>query len=67
MNYSVLLFRSGMTTNSDGIQKNLEALSLSECRPTGYGSQTLCYTTSECNNKLKTWLSIFIDCWLHLC
>lgn len=58
---SVLLFRSGMTTNLDGIQKILEALSLSEFHPTGYGSQTLCCTTSQYKNKLKTWLNIFID------
>ncbi|XP_029000019.1 neuronal acetylcholine receptor subunit alpha-3 isoform X2 [Betta splendens] len=34
-----------MTTNSSGIQKNLVVLSLSECPPTRYGSQTLCCTT----------------------
>lgn len=42
----------------------MEVSSLSGCRQTGYGSQTSCCTTSEHNNKLKTWLNIFIDCWV---
>ena len=40
-------FSFGMTINWCGIQRNMEESNSYTCRPTTYGDQILCYTTSK--------------------